>query len=197
MCYIDGMRTLTTYCCYPECGKPFTYAEADSGKTYTCPHCNGTLVLAKLPSFLSKAWPAICQWLSERWTDLCLTMKDVWTKGLVPLFNCICQFLSDFFLIYFDTKALKPDKSSPYHVVIGFIGLVYRIWALIWLMVGLVGILQQFHYLRDISLVNGFNPVGLMLGWIGVWLLTYLGYKLARVIFDIAEYLRQINNKRP
>jgi hypothetical protein len=103
---------------------------------------------------------------------------------------------------YFDTNSVSPSKKSPYNIIIIFCHGAYVIFSTMMLIVGLL-------YLLPIeispSTVNG-GPGYLsffeshlkllkLFSIFFVWFSGYWLYKIIRVIFDIAEYLRQLVNK--
>lgn len=104
-----------------------------------------------------------------------------------PVGQKILQWIEGFFRIYFDTASVNPDASSPYIVIIRICCYTYRFIAAL-LLLSLPLAFCDPHLSSD---ARFYFPIAAVLAW----LLLYLPYKLARVIFDIAEYLRQIKNK--
>ena len=105
-----------------------------------------------------------------------------------PFGQKVADWFKESFRIYFDTNSVNPDASSPYLVVIRVCCYTYRFFAAMLL----ISLPLTLYCLTPIPSDDGFYfPIA----HIAAWLLLYLPYKLARVIFDIAEYLRQINAK--
>ena len=163
---------MKTKCQWPDCGQKIEYDETMANQKYICPACKREIYL--IPQ---------------------LDLKHAFGAGIKSFFRSL-------YSVYFDTKAVKPTATSPYQFVMGLARAIY-IFVAGWLLVCFILIMLQCHFASD----NSSETMGLWeqimnyprlsgtLSCLVAWLVIYWGYKLTRVIFDIAEYLRQIANK--
>ena len=161
---------LKTTCRSPECQQPIEYPAEMGGQPTSCPSCGITLLLPELPFWDRAPWcvlKRIFMWVCYFFEGLYYSLK-----------GC--------FDVYFDTKSPQPDNTSPYYIVLRFMRTLYNMLATLWL-IGMVSFPFSLNYPDDSS-----KLVISYFAWVGGWLLFYFGYKLVRVIFDIAEYSRQI-----
>lgn len=158
-------------CQWPDCGQKIEHDDLMANTKCICPTCNRETYL--IPEINLKSF--------------ILGLKSI----LTPLYS-----------IYFDTNAVNPKSSSPYKFVLSFARAIYLVFAA-WLLLALVFVLLQldlsptghggegngFAFIADHPRILGGASLFCM------WLFIYWGYKITRVIFDIAEYLRQIAAK--
>ena len=165
-------------CQWPDCGQKFEYDETLAEQKYTCPTCNRITYL--IPQ-----------------VDLKLSM-----------FLAIKNFIISLWSIYFDTKSIKPDLSSPYKFVLAFARTIYIVIAS-WLLFFVVILLLHLQFTN--TTINSSEITANGVSWLdyinshfrlfvafiifNIWLFVYWWYKITSVIFDIAEYLRQIASK--
>jgi len=164
---------MKTTCIYLDCQQKIEYEKEMAGRIVPCPACNRPTALPKLRLKISLAGIK----------KILLTLLD----------------------IYFDRKAISPDKNSPYYFIISLIYSLYCITVGIGLVCFIIvagigpilvitgGWPMQYGGSGIVSIIFfwGGQIIGLFL-W---WLLCHLTYKIARVIFDIAEYCRLTSSK--
>lgn len=96
------------------------------------------------------------------------------------------------FRIYFDMDSVNPDRNSPYFVINKFLTYLYRLFAIIYLMALPIALTITFiDSIREGTYDVIYWPFAAIFGWLAF----YIYYKLVRIIFDIAEYLRQLTLK--
>jgi len=162
-------------CQWPDCGQKIEHDATLANTKIVCPSCNRDTYLTPEPdlkrSFLS-------------------VLKSIFT----PLYS-----------IYFDVNAVKPGAASPYKFVLSFARAIYLFFAVLFLIAFVLVLLQ----LKFVSASDNGTSVSdswylfvathprivgtLALAY--VWVFVYWAYKITRVLFDIAEYLRQIASK--
>ena len=116
--------------------------------------------------------------------------------------------------VIFDRKSVEPPDDSPYKAIIGIIYFVYVVIMGSVFVVTIIGVLASpFVSIKEdwwkvTGFVTALKVIGFGIGkgvgvsllafcsfWIS-WLFIHIPYKIVRVIFDIAEYTRQINNRK-
>lgn len=173
---------MKTTCDYLNCKQKIEYDKSMSGQVIPCPVCNRPTTLPKAPLQVS-----------------------------LPKFTGFGKFWSALIDVYFDRKAVAPDKESPYYFIIALVYALYCIAVVILLASVLIfsifatlGILTAAYF--EIRQAHGFSAIiqallktcgsplvsyiSIIIGTFFFWAAIHISYKVTRVIFDIAEYTR-------
>jgi len=164
-------------CQWPDCGQKIEFDAAHANQKTLCPACQREIYLVPEKNSFS---------------NFLLTM------------NSICSSIVS---IYLDEKSIIPTKESPYRFILGFAKVCYLTFQSILLFslsFYFYAVLFNLHLdstssdsnLSIFDAVASHPHIFKILISLWLWLVTYWTYKLIRVVFDIAEYLRQIASKK-